>query len=341
MSIKIGSRQSQIQSFSGQPLVSVIITSYNYGRYLADAVNSVLNQTYPNIEIIVVDDGSTDNTKAVASLFSIKYIYQTNQGVSIAKNNGIGQSQGDFFICLDGDDKLFPRCIQETLRQIQKHPKTAFVYTGSVTYDETSNTENIWMPKRLYSKYSLFAGWHGAMGPVMVRKKAFQSLKYGFDPSFVVHEDMDLCFRLLDAGWKSDLVYEPLHWYRIHEGSLNPTTQERKRAAGAFMSTKFKFRNNYRNLFNIYKKTLGRLESLMQSPIIYLKGLQKKVQVQIETKQYRSCPSIQLQKARKIQQEINFTVDMMVEVHNNKSLHKYYTDKIVDLENTLKHLAGS
>jgi glycosyltransferase involved in cell wall biosynthesis len=318
-----------------QPVVSVIITSYNYGRYLADAVRSVLNQTYPNIEIIIVDDGSTDNTKEIASLFPVKYIYQTNQGVSRAKNNGIRNSQGQFFMCLDGDDRLFPTYVEKTLRQILKHPTTAFIYTGSVVFEEASGTENIWMPRRMHLKYSLFAGWHGAMGPVMVRKKAYQSLTYGFDPALQVHEDMDLCFRLLTAGWKPDVVYEPIHWYRIHEGSLNPTTRERKRVAGEFMDKKFRFRKNYRKLFRVYKE-IGRVEFLIKSPVKYLKGVQKKIQVYIETKQYKDV--VTREKALRIQQEINFTVDMMIEWHNNKSLQKYYEEKVVALEQNLKRL---
>jgi glycosyltransferase involved in cell wall biosynthesis len=325
---------------NGQPLVSIIITSYNYGRYLSDAIKSAISQTYSNIEIIVVDDGSTDNTKEVAELFSVKYIYQSNQGVSSAKNTGISQSQGDFLICLDGDDKLFPKYVEKTLDQILKHPSTAFVYTGSVTYDENSRTENIWMPKQLHTKYSLFAGWRGAMGPIMLRKKAYQSLQYGFDTALPVHEDMDLCFRLLNQGWKSDVVFEPIHWYRIHEGSLNPTTREKKRAAGDFMDRKFGFRKNYRRLYALYKKTIGRLESLMRSPIKYLIGLQKKVQVGIEVKQYRGMGLATKEKAQKIQQEINFTIDMKIEWHNNKSLQKYYASKIEFFEEMLKHLAS-
>jgi glycosyltransferase involved in cell wall biosynthesis len=329
----------QVPDFSSnskksQPLVSIIITSYNYGRYLADAVQSVLEQTYANIEIIIVDDGSTDNTKEIASLFSVKYVYQSNQGVSSAKNTGIRYAHGQFFICLDGDDKLFPTFVEKTLRQILEHSTTAFVYVGSVTFDEVRNAENIWMPRRMYTKYSLFAGWHGALGPIMIRKKAFESLTFGFDTELPVHEDMDLCFRFLTAGWKSDLVYEPLHWYRIHDGSLNPITKERKKVAGEFLDKKYKFRKNYRLLFELYKETLGKVESLLRAPFLYLTGVQKKIQIQLKARSYSN--SILNKKALKTAEEINFTLDMLIEWHNNERLCEYYREKILTLENSLE-----
>ncbi len=92
-------------------LVSIIITSYNAGRYLEQCIRSVLGQTYPNLEIIIVNDGSTDNTEAIAKAWddkygSIKYIYQSNSGVSVARNRGIAEASGNYVMFVDGDDYL-------------------------------------------------------------------------------------------------------------------------------------------------------------------------------------------------------------------------------------------
>ncbi len=93
-------------NFKVYPKVSTIINVYNGERYIAEAINSVINQEYSNMEIIVIDDGSTDKTKAIVQKFvpHVTYIYQENLGIASAKNNGIENATGDFFAFLDADD---------------------------------------------------------------------------------------------------------------------------------------------------------------------------------------------------------------------------------------------
>ena len=88
------------------PKISVIICTYNHAQYIKKAIDSVLNQTYQDFEIIVVDDGSTDNTKNIVNHFgnSIKYIYQDNKGLASARNTGIHASKGEFVTFLDAED---------------------------------------------------------------------------------------------------------------------------------------------------------------------------------------------------------------------------------------------
>ena len=92
--------------------VSVIIPAYNSAKFLAETIESVLRQTYPVFEIVVVDDGSTDETKEVCSHYPIvKYIYQRNQGVVGARNTGVRISKGEYLLFLDHDDCLLPRSV--------------------------------------------------------------------------------------------------------------------------------------------------------------------------------------------------------------------------------------
>ena len=96
-----------------EAIVSVVIPSYNHARYLGAAVESVMAQTVRDVEIVIVDDGSTDDTREVAARYpQAKYIYQPNQGLSAARNTGIKHSSGRFLVFLDADDLLLPHALE-------------------------------------------------------------------------------------------------------------------------------------------------------------------------------------------------------------------------------------
>lgn len=108
--------------------VSVIITCYNQARFLGEAIESALAQSYPNVEIIVVDDGSVDAPGKVAANYSaIKFIRQENRGVAAARNNGLRESRGRYVVFLDGDDRLRPRALEIGVAYLTAHPDCAFV----------------------------------------------------------------------------------------------------------------------------------------------------------------------------------------------------------------------
>lgn len=104
------------------PVVSIIIPCYNYARFLSDAIGSALEQAYEQCEVIVVDDGSTDNTSEVAASFGkrIRYIYQENKGHSAARNTGIQASSGEFVVYLDADDVLKPQMVAHSLQTMKR-----------------------------------------------------------------------------------------------------------------------------------------------------------------------------------------------------------------------------
>ena len=110
------------------PLVSVIITSYNQARFLSDAIESVLTQTYSQFEIVVVDDGSTDNASEVVARYpAVRYIRQDNQGLSAARNTGLHESNGAYLVFLDADDRLLPVALETGVDCLQAHPECGFV----------------------------------------------------------------------------------------------------------------------------------------------------------------------------------------------------------------------
>lgn len=117
--------------------ISVIIPSYNYAKYISLCVNSVIKQPACNYEVIIVDDGSTDDTKRIVNEIindspniDIRYIYQANQGVSTARNTGVENSSGDYIWFLDSDDALLPNAFENALEFINKNPHLDMIYGG-------------------------------------------------------------------------------------------------------------------------------------------------------------------------------------------------------------------
>jgi len=123
-------------------LVSVIIPTYNYGAYVSVAIESVLAQTYTHVEIIVVDDGSTDNTKEITSTYGerISYFKQKNQGVSVARNFGFSQAKGDYILFLDADDWLKPNAVQQRVHMLDRQKDYGWVY-GPCSYDDIAGKD--------------------------------------------------------------------------------------------------------------------------------------------------------------------------------------------------------
>jgi glycosyltransferase involved in cell wall biosynthesis len=313
------------------PLVSIIIVTYNYEAFLGEAIESILNQTYKNIEVIVVDDGSTDNTQALIKRYPVKLILQEHQGFAAARNNGIKQSKGEFFFCLDGDDKIFPAHIEKTLKKIINNPHVGFVTTGSKIWYVQTKFENIWMPRKIRFRYSVFAGWVAALGSILTRRAAFESLPTGYDTKLAAHEDLDLAFRLL-RNWKSETVFEPLHWYRRHVNLIDPQMAEKRRLAGLVLDKKYKYRQLYRRAYEAYKATFGRSVSFFSHPFEYLKSFREKYQVRSQLK--RSNPRFKWE-AEEYAQQIYATLDMQFEWCQNRELHRYYNERIRILKNRL------
>jgi glycosyltransferase involved in cell wall biosynthesis len=109
------------------PLVSVVIPCYNQAQFLREAIASARRQTYPNVEIVVVDDGSTDETSAVAAEFEVRCIRQENSGVVAARNRGLAASNGQYVVFLDADDLLLPHALEANVLAFQARPDAAFV----------------------------------------------------------------------------------------------------------------------------------------------------------------------------------------------------------------------
>jgi glycosyltransferase involved in cell wall biosynthesis len=121
-----------------QPLVSILINNYNYGQYLAEAIDSALAQTYPHVEVIVVDDGSTDDSAAIIAGYGerIQAIYQANQGQASAFNRGFAQSRGEIICFLDADDIFLPHKVATIVAAFAPDPAIGWCFHPQVLFQE-------------------------------------------------------------------------------------------------------------------------------------------------------------------------------------------------------------
>jgi glycosyltransferase involved in cell wall biosynthesis len=138
------------------PLVSVVIPAYNSQRYIAAAIVSATNQTWPNKEVIVVDDGSTDDTLKIARGFEsvgVKVVSQTNSGAAAARNHAIHLSQGDYIQYLDADDQLAPDKIEKQLQRLDRNPETVLL-SGAWAYFDHRTSQAEFEPTALWNDLS-------------------------------------------------------------------------------------------------------------------------------------------------------------------------------------------
>lgn len=207
------------------PFVSVIIPAYNQAEFLREAIQSVLSQSYENYEIIVVDDGSTDDTALIASQFAdrIRYIHQDNQGLAGARNTGIYTAQGEFIGLLDADDQWRPNYLEEMLKLTASYPDASVYYCEAQGMDVNGlDLPQTFGSSRLLRKYSIYQILlrSNFIIPSTVLMRRISILTAGlFDQNLRSFEDWDLWFRLLPEhkfiGSDTCLVR-----YRVHEKSL-------------------------------------------------------------------------------------------------------------------------
>lgn len=203
--------------------VSVIIPTYNSGQYIRQAIDSVLAQTYQDFEIIVVDDGSTDNTADLLNPYQdrIRYIYQENKRLSGARNTGIRIAQGEYLAFLDADDIFLPHKLETQVKFFLQNPQIGLVSGGWVYMDSNSNIlreARPWDHTPRLDRQSLLYICPFLPNSVLLRRR-WVDLVDGFDESLQHVEDWDLWLRLVSAGclmaWQREVVCH----YRLHQMS--------------------------------------------------------------------------------------------------------------------------
>jgi glycosyltransferase involved in cell wall biosynthesis len=206
----------------GAALVSVVIPCHDQAHFLGEAIESVLAQTYPHFEVVVVDDGSSDNTEEVASRYpGVRCVRQENQGLAAARNAGIRRSNGGYLVFLDADDRLLRGALEAGLRCFKDHPQSAFV-AGRYQYIafDGSAVSTPQPPRPEGDRYAAllrdnFINMHAV---VMYQRAVFEYVR-GFDTSLDACEDYDLYLRIardFPIGCHDEIVAE----YRKQDGDV-------------------------------------------------------------------------------------------------------------------------
>ncbi|HZU38639.1 MAG TPA: glycosyltransferase [Gemmataceae bacterium] len=205
-----------------EPLVSVVIPTYNYARFVTEAVESALAQTYPNIEIIVVDDGSTDDTRERLDRYRgrLRYIYQPNQGLSSARNTGIAHAKGEWVALLDSDDIWHPQKLEIQMRRAAEAPEVGLIASGHTSHrhDLDKLQPDLDAPLTAVSLEDLALRCRFGPSGVVARRICFDRVGL-FDTSLRSAEDRDMWVRIA-SQFPVAKVASPLWWYRNHPGCM-------------------------------------------------------------------------------------------------------------------------
>ncbi len=204
------------------PTVSIVIPCYQQADYLAEAVGSVVAQTFPDWEVVIVDDGSTDATAAVAADLMVRHpsrrmslVRQANQGLPSARNSGIAASHGRYVLPLDADDVLMPEMVAKAVRLLDTDPSIAIVYTDYLRFGADSRRveTGVWSLDALAYRCTL-------SGATLFRREVWLAVG-GYNPNMRGgYEDWDFWIGAAERGFSGRRIREPLFRYRIKASSM-------------------------------------------------------------------------------------------------------------------------
>ncbi len=201
--------------------ISVIIPTYNYARFLREAIDSALAQTYPPLEVIVVDDGSTDETPQVLAEYGgrIRAVRQKNQGVAAARNTGVAAARGEYIAILDSDDLWKPGKLELQIARFEADPDLGLVHCGAETFDHTGRTLEVLLngTEGWVAEQMLRLDRHVVQGPgsgLLAPRRIVEEVG-GFDVRLPPSDDWEICYRIAQR-YRIGFVPVALVRYRQH-----------------------------------------------------------------------------------------------------------------------------
>ncbi len=214
--------------------VSVIIPVYGVEKYIASTVQSVLEQTYKNFELLIIDDGSPDKSLEICQQFTdprIRIISQENQGVAAARNTGIRYAQGQYLALLDGDDLWLPQKLEKHVEHLDNSPNVGVSFSRSAFIDEADKPLGIYQMSKLegITPLDLLCRTPVGNGSVaVIRREVFDAIKFQgkfyFDEDRQLHpsEDVECWLRIaIKTNWEIKGIAEALTLYRVNSGGFS------------------------------------------------------------------------------------------------------------------------
>jgi glycosyltransferase involved in cell wall biosynthesis len=205
-----------------EPLVSVYITNYNYGKFLQEAIESVLAQTFKYFELIIIDDGSTDNSREIISRYdgieNVFSLFQENRGLIRSSNVALNLARGKYIMRLDADDYITSQALEIMISELSRHPEAVLVFPDYYLIDETGELMGEFKRHNFEKDVKLRdQPAHGACS--MIRKDVLKSIG-GYDPAFSMQDGYDLWLSIENL-YPIRNINLPLFYYRQHDASLS------------------------------------------------------------------------------------------------------------------------
>lgn len=304
--------------------VSVIIPCYNLGVFLPEAIQSVYDQTYKDWELIVVDDGSTDDkTTQIISKLRIaypdtKFVQQANTGLANTRNNGIKLAQGKYIVCLDADDVLAPTYLEKTVALLQKDT-TGKVAIASTWLQEFGERSDVWKPvdfdlAKMFITNQIHAG-------SMFKKEVWdKTAGYRKDANIHGHEDWEFWLQIIEQGFIWKVVPEALFKYRIRGNSMLRATSDKR---VLYHTSVIQYHKDF--FLKHYDETLNELAAALNE--------------QVDSINQKNASIGELQAAVEYQKSLAMKFENDLE-DLNKSRILVYAQRLVRLSIKIRHIPG-
>ena len=234
--------------FMNNAKVSIVVPCYKKAQYLAEALDSILSQSYSEWECVIVNDGSPDHTEEVAMRFCkldsrFKYLSQPNQGVSAARNNGIRLMDGKYILALDADDWVSSTYVEKAVDCLEKFPDVKLVYSRYESFGKTGKKEWI-QPEYSYERFVM--GDVSIVCSALYRRADFERVG-GYDINMQGFEDWDFWLSLLNSKDKVYRIDEVLFHYRFDSSIITKQVAENEKYYRSLLCKKHE--DVYKNYF--------------------------------------------------------------------------------------------
>ncbi len=234
-----------------EPLITIYITNHNYGKYIKQSIDSVLNQTYQNFEIIIIDDGSTDNSKNIIEKYKndkkVRIIYQNNKGLTVSNNIAIKVCKGEYITRLDADDWLDPNFLKIMIDTAINNKNSAMIFCNYYLTNSKGQVIDQFYRHEFKKVKLMDQPAHGACS--LIKTKILKEIG-GYDEQFNCQDGVDLWFKIIRKH-KVNNVNLPLFYYRQHNKSLTKNVENIYKTRDRILSKHTKNKETFNNILAI------------------------------------------------------------------------------------------